>query len=165
MMNPLNAGEANRTGTAGRFARGFTLLELLLVMTLSALLLTLVPASFSAMLPYVEQKAEIRHLVMALRSARGMAIRERREIGLTLDLKHKRYYLEETAQISYLSDALRLDYRPGFAENGDDQQVVTIRFFPDGSSNGGQLTLKTADAGYRISIDWLTGRVRYHEAV
>ena len=38
-----------------------------------------------------------------------------------------------------------------------------IRFFPDGSSTGGRLTLSTERLGMAVDVDWLTGKVRILE--
>ena len=82
-----------------RTSRGFTLLEILLVMMLATLVLTLVPASFSAVVPRVERQAEVRYFVSALRSARGAAIRERREVTLLLDVRRHQYHLAGSEQV------------------------------------------------------------------
>ena len=34
-----------------------------------------------------------------------------------------------------------------------------IRFFPDGSSTGGRVTLAHDNLSYLVDVDWLTGRV------
>ena len=34
-----------------------------------------------------------------------------------------------------------------------------IRFFPDGSSTGGRVTLSHGSRQYFVDVDWLTGRV------
>ena len=38
-----------------------------------------------------------------------------------------------------------------------------IRFFPDGSSSGGRITLTRDRREWRIEIAWLTGEVRIEE--
>ncbi|NCF80888.1 MAG: hypothetical protein GWP74_04680, partial [Proteobacteria bacterium] len=40
-----------------------------------------------------------------------------------------------------------------------------IRFFPDGSSTGGRITLSTDTLRYLVNVDWLTGRVKVMESV
>ncbi len=160
--------EDPRQTTGGRVvrfrARGFTLLEMLLVMTLAALIVTVVPASFNAVLPHVEREAELRGLVSTLRSVRGMAIRERREVSLMLDLKRRQYQQVGSEQVIQLPEVVVLSFRPAFASSVE-QSPVVIRFFADGSSSGGTIELAAADARYEIQIDWLSGRVSYREQV
>jgi general secretion pathway protein H len=38
-----------------------------------------------------------------------------------------------------------------------------IRFFPDGSSTGGEVTLASSKALRYVQVDWLTGRVAVYE--
>ena len=38
-------------------------------------------------------------------------------------------------------------------------KVGGIRFYPDGGSNGGRVTLAAGERKYEVDIDWLTGRV------
>jgi len=37
--------------------------------------------------------------------------------------------------------------------------VGAIRFFPDGGSNGGRITLASGERKFNVDVDWLTGRV------
>jgi general secretion pathway protein H len=41
--------------------------------------------------------------------------------------------------------------------------VGEIRFFPDGSSTGGEITLAGGNAHRYVQVDWLTGRVAVYE--
>jgi len=38
-------------------------------------------------------------------------------------------------------------------------QTGSIRFFPDGSSTGGRVTLAAGDSKLAVDVDWVTGRV------
>jgi len=40
-----------------------------------------------------------------------------------------------------------------------DGNTGSIRFYPDGGSNGGRITLGSGDRKYEVDVDWLTGRV------
>jgi general secretion pathway protein H len=37
--------------------------------------------------------------------------------------------------------------------------VGAIRFFADGGSNGGRITLASGERKFNVDVDWLTGRV------
>ena len=39
------------------------------------------------------------------------------------------------------------------------QTTGSIRFFPDGSSTGGAITVSGPKLAYRVNVDWLTGAV------
>jgi general secretion pathway protein H len=38
-------------------------------------------------------------------------------------------------------------------------RVGAIRFYPDGGSNGGRVTLAAGERKFEIDVDWLTGRI------
>jgi general secretion pathway protein H len=38
-------------------------------------------------------------------------------------------------------------------------QVGAVRFYPDGGSNGGRITLAAGERKFDVDVDWLTGRV------
>jgi general secretion pathway protein H len=40
-----------------------------------------------------------------------------------------------------------------------DEKVGSIRFFPDGGSNGGRITVASGERKFEVDVDWLTGRV------
>ena len=40
-----------------------------------------------------------------------------------------------------------------------DDKVGAIRFYPDGSSTGGRITVASGERKYLVDVDWLTGRV------
>lgn len=142
--------------------QGFTLLELLVVMTLATLVLAIVPTSFSSMVPHVERKAQIRDLVFALRTARGVAVREGQEVTFTLDLKNYQYSLSGSGEIKNLPKSYTIKYIPQFPPVPDNQ-LIEIHFFADGSSSGGQIDLAAEDLHYDININWLTGKIDYRE--
>ena len=145
-------------------ARGFTLLEILLVMTLAALIMTVVPASMNGLLPHLERQAEVKALVMYLRGARGTAIRERREVTVLLDPERRQYRLTGSGNATQLPDGVLLEYSSAFDSAGA-RPPHNISFFADGSSTGGTIWFGTADTQYEIHIDWLSGRVGYREKV
>lgn len=162
----LLAGQRRARLAAGSlprvFNRGFTLLEMLIAMTLAALLLTVVPASFSGLLPHVENRSGVKALASELRSLRGQAIRERTEHTLLLDLEQRQYRPSGAEGFTHLPETLSLVFHPEFG-NGQSESSVVIHFYPDGSSTGGILELASPDTHYEVHIDWLSGRVEYRE--
>jgi general secretion pathway protein H len=39
----------------------------------------------------------------------------------------------------------------------------SIRFYPDGSSTGGRITVSSGERQYLVDVDWLTGRVAIND--
>jgi len=142
---------------------GFTLLELLVTLVIMTLAVSLVAPRFGEALPGAELKAETRKVAALLRHARSQALVLNREIQIRL--------VEEPAALSISTEAqpyrppgqVHLELSAGRASEDSDQADrpgQVIRFFPEGHSSGGSISLSRED-GRRasISIDWLTGRV------
>lgn len=156
-----------------RAARGFTVLELLVVLAIAALLVALVPPLVSAVVPGARLKVAARELAVDLRDARHRAIARNAVVGVTFRFDPPTYHVdgaperrapagvsfvvagEESAQISAV-EAGRL---------GAAREAYTLRFFPDGSSTGATIRVVGAEGGYTVDVGWLMGRVRYSEAL
>ena len=151
-----------RPGPAGGRGGGFTLVELLVVLAIAALLLTAVPPLISAAFPGVELKGAARRTLAALRLARESAIRTGSDTALVVDVEAHTLTLTGQPPVS-LPGGIGLRLNAASREMLDEQRGA-IRFFPDGSSTGGVITLTRptalGQAGYRVGVNWLTGRVR-----
>ena len=140
-----------------RRARGFTLVELLVVMAIAAVVMTAVPTLFSAAFPGLEMKSAARRTAATLRLARESAIRRGEETTVLVDLEQHRLTLAGYRALS-LPERLSLRLDAASSELIDEQRGA-IRFFPDGSSTGGRLVLSYNGHGYQIGVIWLTGRI------
>jgi len=143
---------------SARSQGGFTLIELLVVLLIMGALITLAPAAFHRILPGMEMKASAREVAGALREARGQAIRDNRETAVLIDTERKVYRLGPGARDHELSAALQVSLVAAASEQLDDTRG-RIRFFPDGTSTGGRVTLSRDDRKFDITVDWLTGLV------
>ena len=140
-------------------SRGFTLLELMVVLGIVALLLAVTPPLLSGMLPGVEIRGAAREMVSALRYTRGRAIATRRDTLMVLDLEEKHYSVSGRGKTYTLPAKADLQLVTADSELMDDRRGA-IRFFPDGSSTGGRITLASGENRYQIDVDWFTGRVK-----
>lgn len=138
--------------------RGFTLLELLVVLTIAVLLLTLVPPLFQGAGSTSELKAAARQLAAGLRSARNDAVMRQREASLMLDLERHRFGVTGTPRQINLPQDIGVELFTAQSELVN-EAAAGIRFFPDGSSTGGRITLTTGERAFAIDVDWLTGKV------
>lgn len=137
--------------------RGFTLIELIVVLVVAALLMAAVPGLFSAAFPGVELKSAARRTAATLRLARESAIRSGRESVLLVDLAAHRLELAGYRALT-LPDGITLTLETASRDLTDAQQG-RIRFYPDGSSTGGRIILSRGKQGYQIGVTWLTGRI------
>ncbi|NCA71661.1 MAG: type II secretion system protein GspH [Sphingobacteriia bacterium] len=141
-----------------RQARGFTLVELLVVLAIAAMAMAAVPPLISAAMPGVEMKAAARRTLASLRLTREVAIRQGRSIALIIDVQEHRLEIPGHRPLTL---PRRLDLSLEAAEREMlDEQRGAIRFFADGSSTGGRVLLAHGDSGYQIGVNWLTGHAR-----
>ena len=141
---------------------GFTLIELLVVLLIMGALITLAPAAFHRIAPGLEMKAAARQVAGAMRQARGQAIRDNREAVVLIDTERNVYRLGQDARVYELNPALEVSLVTAASERLDDTRG-RIRFFPDGTSTGGRVTLSRNDRKFDITVDWLTGLVAISE--
>ena len=143
---------------AGRRARGVTLLELLIVLSIMAILAAIVVPIFGGGVSAGELKGATREIAAGLRLARSEALATRKETRVTLDLEARSFQVERDARTHTLPRQIELKL---FTAQSDllSEMVGAIRFFPDGGSNGGRVTLAAGERKYNVDIDWLTGRV------
>jgi general secretion pathway protein H len=138
--------------------RGFTLLELLLVLLLLGLVYGLAGPMLGSGSSGLEMKGATRQLAAGLRKARSIAITERREAALTIDVDARTFLVTGDPRIYALPRRVELGLFTAQSELVQ-QKIGNIRFFPDGSSTGGRLTISAAEAKQTVDVDWMTGRV------
>ena len=138
--------------------RGFTLLEVLVVLIIGVILVSLVPPLLSGMSGAAELRGAARQLAAGLRNARNAAITGQREAVLTLDLAQHRFGVSGDARVVALPEGLALKLYTAQAEL-QEGNTGNIRFFPDGSSTGGHIVVSGPKLAYRINVDWLTGTI------
>jgi general secretion pathway protein H len=139
-------------------ARGVTLLELLIVLSIMAIVAAMVVPIFGGGVSTSELKGAARQVAAGLRLARSEALATRRETGVVLDLERRMFQVERDGREHSLPPAIELKLFTAESDLVSDK-VGAIRFFPDGGSNGGRVTLAVGERKYNVDVDWLTGRV------
>ncbi|HET6906833.1 MAG TPA: GspH/FimT family pseudopilin [Rhodanobacteraceae bacterium] len=139
------------------FQRGFTLLEILAVLALLGIALAVTAFSLDGGLDRARLDASARDIVAALRHTRTRALVEHRPQWFTLDLNARTFASPGRdpqgipgGTVLHVTSAAEDVQHPGEAR---------IRFFPDGSSTGGNIELTRKNREVRIDVDWLTGAV------
>ena len=141
-----------------RIARGFTLLEILVVLFLMGLAYGLAAPMIGSGAASLELKGATRQLAAGLRKARGEAITRRQEAVLTLDVGQRRFAVSGDGRAHALPERIEVALVTARSEQLDNQ-VGNIRFFPDGTSTGGRITLSLGETRQALEVDWLTGKV------
>lgn len=137
---------------------GFTLLELLIVLAIVVLIAAVsIP---NLRLPGIATNAAgaARQLASGLADARQTAIFANRETPLIVDIQNRTFSVG-SGQAVTLAGIRKITLLTGERDVLDEDRGE-IRFFPDGSAGGGEITLQD-EAGNTatIRVNWLTGRI------
>jgi general secretion pathway protein H len=156
-------GSGDRRGR-GQALAGFSLVEVLVALTILALVAAAASTALSAAVERERFRGAAREIAAALRSARHSALAKQTEATFTLDVEDKAYNVNAAAdrKLGTPRDAV-LTLITASAERRAETKG-TIRFFADGSSTGGSVTIALRDRSERVAVDWLTGRVQLGSA-
>lgn len=137
---------------------GFSLLELMIVLMLMGLIAAIAVPVFGGGVSTTRLKSAAREVAAGLRMARNEAVANRREAVLTLDLAARTFRIDRETKVHALPDDIELKL---YTAQSDlvSENVGAVRFFPDGGSTGGRITIAAGERKFDVDIDWLTGRV------
>lgn len=133
--------------------RGFTLLEMLVVIVLISVAAGLVGFGLQQGLRAAKERQAVGQIVEALRSTRARAIVSGTTESTVFDLR----------QMSVQAPGRPKKYWPADLHvtlHTAEQAGSAVAFYPDGSSTGGNLLLANGSRRWRIDIGWLTGSVQ-----
>jgi general secretion pathway protein H len=140
---------------------GFSLVELMVVLTIIALLTVAVPMIFVT-LPAIRLRAAAADMVASLRQLRQVAITRGETTELVLDLRTRSYSMStDPAPHPLPAVVAKLGFESPALWHPDGPPAV--RFFADGSATGATIHLENGERSTAVTVDWLTGRVRRHD--
>jgi general secretion pathway protein H len=137
---------------------GFTILEIIMVLVLAAVIYSVLLAVPMRGASMADLKAAARTLASGLRQAQTMAMVTRQDAVLSLDLDAREFVMPGDTESRRLPDGIDLKLYTAQSEVSSDRKGA-IRFYPDGSSTGGRITVSAGERKYLVDVDWLTGRV------
>ena len=144
-----------------RFA-GFTLLEVIVVLALGVIIYAVILGGPLGKASAADLKSAARSLASGLRTAQTTAMATRRDALLTLDMDSREYLATGEEQTHKLPDNIDVMLYTAQVEVTSAKRG-SIRFYPDGSSTGGRITVASGERKYLVDVDWLTGRVSIDE--
>ena len=137
-------------------------MELMVVLVIAGLILAIAPPLFSRAMPGTQLKGAARQITAALRYARSHAVVNQQEARFILDVDGR--WFEVSGRNKQVKLPQDLEYRLFTARAEQiNSSLGAVRFYPDGGSTGGRVTLAYGDREYHVDIDWLTGHVQILE--
>lgn len=133
--------------------RGFTLLEMLLVILLISLAVGLLGFGARQAVQAANERRVVGQMVDALRTTRAGAIVSGRAARTEFDLQRLTFQAPGRAPHAW-PPSLQVTLHSA------EQVASAVEFYPDGSSTGGNLLLANGSRRWRIDIGWLTGSVQ-----
>jgi general secretion pathway protein H len=137
--------------------RGFSLLELIVVIVLIASVTALAAGVMTRGLAGQQLRNAGRELAAQLRYTRAQAIVTGKPAVFTLDARTRQWqgpnrrHGQVPKEIQIVATGARIE------QTEPDQAV--IRFFPEGAATGGRIVLSRERASWQIDVEWLTGEV------
>jgi general secretion pathway protein H len=154
---------AHAAGLSDRaLARGLTLLEILVVLALMAIIASIAIPVFSGGVSNTELRSAAREVAAGLRYARSEALAGKRETVVVYDLERRVFRVDLDPREHSLPRGIDMKLY-GALSDISNEHVGAIRFFPDGGSNGGRVTVAAGERKFDVDIDWLTGRVAIND--
>ena len=145
-----------------RRQRGFSLLELIVVVVLIAATTALAASVMTTGLPGQQLRNASRELAAQLRYTRAQAIVTGKPQLFTLDARSRewkapnRRHGQLPREIEVVATGARIEQTQ--------PELMAIRFFPEGAATGGRIVLSRERAAWQLDVEWLTGEVTIKRA-
>ncbi len=138
--------------------QGFTLIEITIVLLIAVLGFSVIGTNISSGNKSSQLKAVARDLASALRYARGQALISHGEVSVAINLAENTYQVSNRDKLYHFSD--EIDVTLVIAQDEfKDEDTGQLRFYADGSSSGGRITLEWGSLVYKVDVNWLSGKV------
>jgi len=143
-------------------AQGFTLIELTVVLLIVVLGFSVIGTNISSGNQSSQLKALTRDLASALRYGRGQALISHDEIIIAINLAENSYKISNREKVYHFSDEVEVTLLIA-QEEFKDEDTGQLRFYADGSSSGGRITLEWGNLVNVIDVNWLSGKVEINK--
>ncbi len=147
-----------RTLQAGSAMRGFSLLELLVVMAIVSMVAVIAPRAYMVAVPNAQMRASAHELASTLGQARARSLGHNMDAVVYFDVEKNEYRIGSKGKPIAMPEGVSLKVFVAGSEKIS-ERIAGIRFFHDGGATGGRVEMRRGDAGYQIEVDWLVGNV------
>nr|WP_225737215.1 GspH/FimT family pseudopilin [Dyella acidiphila] len=136
--------------------QGFTLLEMLAVIILIGVAAAAVSVSVAHSLASARINAAASELAGALRTTRTQAIVHGQPRYFQVNLRDGTYRGADQRDMRLPKG---MDLEVTSAKKDQSGDVARINFYPDGSSTGGRITIRSGQREWHVNVSWLTGAI------
>lgn len=136
---------------------GFSLMEILVVITVIGLMLGLVSFSIGRGVSGAQMRNASKEIAASMRYTRSLAMRSRAQQTFVVDIENRTWQAGNRSPQPFPKgmDITILTARSELTG----ENAGGIRFFPDGSSTGGRVTLTADEREWQVGVEWLTGEI------
>ncbi len=140
--------------------QGFTLIEILIVVTLIAALTLVLIGAMNGGMDGLKLRSNAKKLVAELRHARAQAISTGTVQRFTV-VPEQRTWTGAKSHGGTFPKAIEVTFT-GVRQVQSREGEGAILFFEDGASTGGRIQLRVKNAAWNVDVAWLTGEVTLH---
>lgn len=143
-----------------RRARGFTLLELLVVLGLAALMVSVVGGGAQAYLERANYQQAVREVASQLKQARVLSLETGQPVIVSYHAPTRSLRVGAATAVA-LPQSVDVSWQPvdGVRQWDTEQGDPLFVFNADGFARGGQLTVLRSGRGVAFGVNWLLGSV------
>jgi len=138
---------------------GITLLEMIVVLAIISISLIIVAPNFKTSNRNATSQHKVKEIITLISDTRNQAIRKNKESVFFIDIENKQYWSSSAVLKKNIPTYFEIKILAADKEYLD-EVTGGIRFYPDGSSTGGTISLKGNNEIQQINIDWLTGHTK-----
>ena len=158
-LHPVSRG----TRTSLRVTRGFSLLEIIVVVGLIAVVMTFGAYAINKQLPGQQLRSSAKELAAELRFTKSHAMVTGQAQSFQINAKTREWKGPKNHS-GVLPKSLEIIATTARSEQPEDN-VAAIKFFPDGAATGGRIVLQHKTAKWQVDVKWLTGEVTVSKPV
>lgn len=142
---------------ATNIARGFSLLEIIVVVGMIALLMSFAAYTLSKQLPGQQLRSSAKELAAELRFTKSLAMVTGEAQSFKINAKTREWSGPKNhsgvmpKSLDIIATTARIEQ--------PEEDVAAIKFFPDGAATGGRIVLQHDTAKWQVDVKWLTGEV------
>jgi general secretion pathway protein H len=145
-----------------RPGRGFSMIELLVVVVLVAAATAMAASAMRSGLPGQQLRNAAREISAQLRYTRAQAIATGKPQRFVIDADSREWQAPQRRH-GHVPDDILVTATSARIETPR-RGIAGFRFFPEGASTGGRIVLSRDRAAWQLDIDWLTGEVSMERA-